>query len=960
MRDDRPIIITGAREHNLKNITVSIPRNALTVVTGLSGSGKSSLAFDTLFAEGQRRYVESLSSYARQFLDTLEKPDFDTIEGLSPTIAIDQKTASHNPRSTVGTITEIYDFLRLLFSRSGIPHCPHHPEQELTAQTPEQILMRVIDDMKAKGLGQKVILYAPLVIDKKGEHKYALRTAKKAKIDRVRIDGTSMTIEEALTLDIDRSKRHSIEAEVLAMGFYSEDRESIKTLEQGLIRSLQLGSGVLIVYYQDDGSERYYSEHYTCGVCGFSLPTIEPRLFSFNSPHGACPVCQGLGTRLEFDRDLILPNPRLTLAEGAIRPWSRITSHSNWYQKALSTFSTRYKVSLDTPVNELGEKLITILLHGDGIDAELPIDDQFEGIVPNLRRRYDETDSDYLRQEIEKYMVERTCPSCHGQRLRAEILGITLGGKNIVDLNAMTTEQAMAFFSEAQTGTRNHIVFDQLAKEVTTRLQFLLDVGLSYLTLDRSASTLAGGEAQRIRLATQLGSQLMGVIYVLDEPSIGLHSKDHERLLNTLFKLRDIGNTVVVVEHDAATMQAADYIIDIGPGAGEQGGHIIAQGTPPEVLADPASITGGYLAGRVAIPLPAERRGPATDWLTVHNAQEFNLQDVTARFPLKRFVCVSGVSGSGKSTLVSDILAKALSAKFHRSKVVPGKHSKITGIEHIDKVIDIDQSPIGRTPRSNPVTYAGIFGPIRDLFAQTPAAQERNFDAGHFSFNLRGGRCEVCKGDGVLKIEMNFLPDVYVTCQECKGKRYNPEALEILYNGKTIADVLAMTIDDAVAFFADDALIHHKLSVLQQVGLGYMRLGQPATTVSGGEAQRIKLATELSRQSTGHTLYILDEPTTGLHFEDIKRLLSVLQALVDKGNSVIVVEHDLDVIKCADYIIDLGPGGGNKGGRIVAEGSPEEVAKNADSFTGAYLVPLLKPAHSPTHSVSKTPVVKTK
>ncbi len=958
MSGNNPIIITGAREHNLKNITVSIPRNSLTVVTGLSGSGKSSLAFDTLFAEGQRRYVESLSSYARQFLDTLEKPDFDTIEGLSPTIAIDQKTASHNPRSTVGTITEIYDFLRLLFSRCGIPHCPHHPDQELAAQTPEQILNRVLDDLKAKGMSQKILLYAPLVSDKKGEHKYALRNAKKAKIDRVRIDGTSMTIEEALDLEIDRSKRHSIEAEVLALGFYSDDRETVKTLEQGIIRSLQLGGGVAIIYNQEDGSERYYSEHYTCPTCGFSLPTIEPRLFSFNSPHGACPICQGLGTRLEFDRDLILPNPRLTLAEGAIRPWSRITSHSNWYQKALALFSERYKVSLDTPVNELGEKLLTILLYGDAeATATLPVEEQFEGIIPNLRRRYDETDSDYLRQEIEKYMVERTCPSCHGQRLRAEILGITLAGKNIVDVNTMTIEQAMAFFSAVQPGTRNQQVFEQLAREVTKRLEFLLDVGLSYLTLDRSASTLAGGEAQRIRLATQLGSQLMGVIYVLDEPSIGLHPRDHERLLKTLFKLRDIGNTVVVVEHDSATMAAADYIIDIGPGAGEQGGHVIARGTPPEVLADPQSITGGYLSGRTTIPLPTKRRGQAQDWMTVHEAEEFNLQKVTARFPLNRLVCVTGVSGSGKSTLVSDILAKALSVKFHRARVVPGKHSKIMGTEHIDKVIDIDQSPIGRTPRSNPVTYAGIFGPIRDLFAQTPAAQERNFDAGHFSFNLRGGRCEVCKGDGVLKIEMNFLPDVYVTCQECKGRRYNPDALEIVYKGKTIADVLEMTIDEAVAFFADEALIHHKLSVLQQVGLGYMRLGQPATTVSGGEAQRIKLATELSRQSTGHTLYILDEPTTGLHFEDIKRLLAVLQALVDKGNSVIVVEHDLDVIKCADWIIDLGPDGGNKGGQIIAEGSPEEVAKNAASYTGQYVAPLLKKTIStPKKEPEPTPV----
>lgn len=951
---NRPIKITGARQHNLKNITVSIPRNSLTVITGLSGSGKSSLAFDTLFAEGQRRYVESLSSYARQFLDTLEKPDFDTIEGLSPTIAIDQKTASHNPRSTVGTITEVYDFMRLLFSRTGTPHCPNHPEQELVAQTPEEILNRILTDLSKQGLPQKITLYAPLINDKRGEHKYALRNAKKNKIDRVRIDGTNMSIDEALTVALDPNKRHSIEAEMLALGVYSDDRETIKALEQGVNNALRLGNGVLSVYNQTTEEETYYSEHYTCPICGFSLPTLEPRLFSFNSPHGACPVCQGLGTRLEFDHDLILPNPRLTIAEGAIRPWSRITSHSNWYQKALAIFSKRYGVSLDTAINALKKDQLEILLYGDKDTTTIAEEDRFEGVIPNLRRRYDETDSDYLRQEIEKYMVERICPSCHGQRLRAEILGITIAGKNIVDINTMNIEQAFEFFS--QNHDNSSPVFEQLSAEITKRLQFLLDVGLSYLTLDRNASTLAGGEAQRIRLATQLGSQLMGVIYVLDEPSIGLHHRDHERLLKTLFNLRDNGNTVVVVEHDAMTMKAADYIIDIGPGAGEQGGHIIAEGTAPEVLANPQSITGGYLTGRTYIKVPGKRRDLASEWLTVYNAEEFNLKQVTVKFPLKRFVCVTGVSGSGKSTLVSDILARALSAKFHRAKVVPGKHEKITGMEFIDKVIDIDQSPIGRTPRSNPVTYTGIFGPIRELFAQTPAAQERNFDAGHFSFNLRGGRCEVCKGDGVLKIEMNFLPDVYVTCSECKGKRYNPEALEILYHGKTIADVLDMTIDEAVAFFAHDSLVHHKLSVLQQVGLGYMRLGQPATTLSGGEAQRIKLATELSRQSTGHTLYILDEPTTGLHFEDIKRLLSVLQALVDKGNSVIVVEHDLDVIKSADWVIDMGPEGGDQGGQLVAEGTPEEVAAIVSSYTGKYLAPLLRPEDS----TSKTkPTIKT-
>lgn len=943
MNENRPITITGARQNNLKNVTVTIPRNSLTVVTGLSGSGKSSLAFETLFAEGQRRYVESLSSYARQFLDTLEKPEFDTIEGLSPTIAIDQKTASNNPRSTVGTITEIYDFLRLLFARCGTPHCPHHPECKLESQSPEQILERIIARVREQGFGQKLMVLAPLVSDKRGEHKYAIRLAKKRQIERVRIDSVSMTVDEAMQTDLDGNVRHSIEAEILAYGVYSDDRETLKTLEQAVKRALTLGSGTLITLNQETGEEIFYSEHYTCPECGFSLPTIEPRLFSFNSPHGACPVCQGLGTRLEFEQSLILPNPRLTLAEGAVRPWSRITSHSNWYQKALTLFSKRFSASVDTPINELKEEQLKGLLYGDPAFSGPDDEEHYEGIIPNLRRRYDETDSDYLRQEIEKYMVERTCPSCHGQRLRAEILGITVDGKNIVDVNTMTVEAALNFFRGEHTIERNLFVFDQLAKEITSRLQFLLDVGLGYLTLDRTASTLAGGEAQRIRLATQLGSQLMGVIYVLDEPSIGLHARDHERLIKTLKSLRDIGNTVVVVEHDALMMHEADHIIDMGPGAGEQGGYVMSAGSPDEVLSDPNSITGAYLSGQKSIEVPKQRRSGTGKAITVHGAAEFNLKGITVDFPLGKLVCVTGVSGSGKSTLVSDILARALSAKFHRAKVVPGKHDKITGLSNIDKVIDIDQSPIGRTPRSNPVTYTGIFGPIRDLFAQTPLAVERDYDAGHFSFNLRGGRCEVCKGDGVLKIEMNFLPDVYVTCQECKGKRYNAEALEVLYNGKNIAEVLDMTIDEAVEFFKEDQLIHHKLSVLQQVGLGYMRLGQPATTVSGGEAQRIKLATELSRQSTGHTLYILDEPTTGLHFEDVKRLLSVLQALVDKGNSVIVVEHDIDVIKSADWLIDIGPEGGDKGGEVVATGTPEDVAKVERSHTGRYLKQVLSP-----------------
>lgn len=943
MNHNKPIKITGAREHNLKNVTVSIPRNSLTVITGLSGSGKSSLAFDTLFAEGQRRYIESLSSYARQFLDILEKPDFDAIEGLSPTIAIDQKSASRNPRSTVGTTTEVYDFFRLLFARCGVPHCPDHSDKELVAQSPQEILARLINDVKAKGLPQRIVLYAPIISDKKGEHRYILNNAKKAKIERVTIDGTPMTLGEAADIALSRNQRHTIEAEILSFGIYGDDRTTLDTLEAAIVRGLKLGSGRLRLAFADTGDSVYYSELYTCPVCGFTLPAIEPRLFSFNSPQGACSVCQGLGTRKEFSISLILPNTHLTLAEGAVRPWSRITSHSNWYNRTLSLLSSKLHIPTDLPVGEFDEATLNLLLYGDGTGKDVD-EDGFEGVIPNLRRRLEETDSDYLRQEIEKYMVEQVCPSCHGQRLRAEILAITVRGHNIVDITSNTIAEAYEFFTAPVTedsGFYNRLVYTQLAKEISKRLSHLVDVGLEYLTLDRTTSTLAGGEAQRIRLATQLGSQLMGVIYVLDEPSIGLHRRDHERLLQSLYNLRDIGNTVVVVEHDERTMKSADYIIDIGPGAGERGGELMAAGTPEAVMASERSLTGQYLNGSVQIEVPATRRPEAQHWLTVHGASEFNLQNVTARFPLQRLVCVTGVSGSGKSTLVNDILANALSAAFHHAKVVAGKHEKITGTSKINKVIAIDQSPIGRTPRSNPVTYVGIFGMIRELFADTADAKERGLDVGHFSFNLRGGRCETCRGDGILKVEMNFLPDVYVTCQECKGRRYNEETLQILYHGKTIAEVLDMTIDEAVSFFVDTPLIHHKLSTLQQVGLGYMRLGQSATTLSGGEAQRIKLATELSRQSTGNTLYILDEPTTGLHFEDTKRLLSVLQALVDKGNSVIVVEHDMDVIKSADWIMDLGPEGGNKGGTIVAEGTPEVVAKTAASHTGRYLAPLL-------------------
>lgn len=940
MNNSKPIRIIGAREHNLKNVTVEIPRNSLTVITGLSGSGKSSLAFDTLFAEGQRRYVESLSSYARQFIDTLEKPDFDMIDGLSPAIAIDQRSASRNPRSTVGTTTEIYDFFRLLFARCGVPHCANHPDQELISQTPQEVLDRLMADLTSRGLPQKIVIYAPLISDKKGEHRYVLTMAKKNNLRTILVDGVKMSVDEALNLEISRGQRHTIEAEILSFGVYANDRETLDVLHQAIVKAFKFGGSRLRLAFQDSDESLYYSELHTCPACGFTLPSIEPRLFSFNSPQGACPFCQGLGTKKEFSVDLILPNLHLTLGEGAVRPWSRITSHSNWYNRTLNILADNYGVSLDMPINELTDAERELLIYGDKAN-KFTGDEHYEGIIPNLQSRLDETDSDYLRAEIEKYMVEKTCPSCKGQRLRAEILGITINGNNIVDITSKTIRQTDEFFKAVKAYPRNEIVFSQLSREIEKRLEHLIEVGVEYLTLDRNTSTLAGGEAQRIRLATQLGSQLMGVIYVLDEPSIGLHRRDHERLLKSLYDLRDIDNTVVVVEHDELTMRSADYIIDVGPGAGEQGGEIIATGTPEEIMANTNSLTGAYLSGRTKIEIPKVRRKEAENFLTVYNASEFNLKDITVQFPLQRFVCVTGVSGSGKSTLVDDILANALSASFNHAKVVPGKHSKITGVSKINKVIAIDQTSIGRTPRSNPVTYAGIFGSIRELFAQTPEAQERGFDVGHFSFNLRGGRCEVCKGDGALKVEMNFLPDVYVTCQECKGKRYNDEILQVLYKGKTIAEVLNLTVEEAVELFSDSPLIHHKLFVLKQVGLGYIRLGQSATTLSGGEAQRIKLATELSRQSTGNTLYILDEPTTGLHFEDIRRLLAVLQALVDKGNSVIVVEHDLDVIKCADWVIDLGPEGGGGGGYLVAEGTPETVAKNPKSYTGQYLAEIL-------------------
>ncbi|MCL5407613.1 MAG: excinuclease ABC subunit UvrA [Patescibacteria group bacterium] len=932
------IVIHGAREHNLKNINLEIPRDKIVVITGLSGSGKSSLAFDTIYAEGQRRYVESLSTYARQFFGNLEKPDFDWIENLSPAISIDQRSASQNPRSTVGTVTEIYDYLRVLFARIGHPHCPTC-NKVLVRITPEEM---VTDISKEFSLSKQILFFAPQVRLQKGEHKYLISQLRDAKITKVRIDGILVDTLEAQLLNLDKSKPHTIEALI------EEVKQDLKTLSPDAFlkiveKALKLGQGNLIVTEGGSGKEKKYSKDFTCPKCQTTLDELHPKIFSFNSPQGACPVCQGLGRRYEVDPDLVLPNPRLTLAEGAIRPWSRITSHINWYNKVISEMAKRHKFSLDTPVGELPRKIRQIVLYGDkAIVGEAG----FEGVIPNLERRYKETDSDYLKSEIEKYMVERICPDCGGKRLRREVLSITIGEKNIVDITSMSIEKLHEYFNlelgKVSLSENEKIIASKIVNSISERLKFLLDVGLGYLTLDRNASTLAGGEAQRIRLATQLGTGLMGVIYVLDEPSIGLHPRDHEKLLKTFDVLKNSGNSVIVVEHDPLTIEKADWVVDIGPGAGDHGGKVVAEGTLKDIMKNPDSLTGQYLSGAKKIEIPKKRRPQTKEELIIKGASEFNLKNIDVRIPLNNFVCLTGVSGSGKSTLILDILANSLSNKLHRAKNEIGKHKAISGIKFLDKVVSVDQSPIGRTPRSNLTTYTNLFTYIRDIFANMPEAQAKKLDASKFSFNLRGGRCETCRGDGVLKIEMHFLPDVYVTCPDCKGKRYNPEILEITFKGKTIADVLEMTVEDALVFFKDFPEICDKLKVLESVGLGYMHLGQPANTLSGGEAQRIKLSAELSRHDTGRTLYILDEPTTGLHFEDIKRLLVVLQALVDKGNTVVVIEHNTDVIKSADWIVDLGPEGGEGGGQIVAEGTPEQVAKIAKSYTGQYLKEVLK------------------
>jgi excinuclease ABC subunit A len=936
------IVVRGARVHNLKNLDIDIPRNKLVVITGLSGSGKSSLAFDTIYAEGQRRYVESLSAYARQFLGLMDKPDVDKIEGLSPAISIDQKSASHNPRSTVGTVTEIYDYLRLLFARVGVPHCA-----VCGKIISGQSVTQMTDQIMGWPAGTKIIILAPVVRDQKGEHKHLLEEIKKSGYQRVRVDGTVMDMSEALNLALDKKKKHTIEAVVDRIALDAEERARVA---DSLETALDLGNDTVVIQ-KNEKEEILLSSNFACPDGHMNLPELNPRNFSFNSPHGACPDCTGLGTRLEVDPELVIPNQKLTLAEGAIRPWSKTTSRLSWYGRVLQALAEEYGFSLNAQVRDLPAKFLEVILYGTG-DKKVSIVDEsgyerhtsFEGVIPNLNRRYKETDSDYMRNEIEQYMRVKTCPTCGGKRLRPEFLSVTINKMSIVDVANMSIDDCAEFSDKLpkELSAKDMKIAHQILKEISSRLQFLRDVGLNYLTLDRSADTLSGGEAQRIRLATQIGSGLTGVLYILDEPSIGLHQRDNDRLLKTLKNLRDLGNTVIVVEHDEDTIAASDWVIDIGPGAGKHGGELVAQGTAAQVAKDKNSLTGKYLSGREEVPVPKTRKKGNGKTIKIVGATEHNLKNIDVEVPLGKFVCLTGVSGSGKSTLLNEILAKSLSTYFYNAKEAAGAHKKILGVENIDKVINIDQSPIGRTPRSNPATYTGVFTYIRDLFAAVPEARMRGYKAGRFSFNVKGGRCEVCGGDGVIKIEMHFLPDVYVTCEECKGKRYNKEALDIHYKGKTISDVLEMTVDEAHIFFRSVPMIARKLETLSLVGLGYMHLGQQANTLSGGEAQRIKLATELARASTGRTLYILDEPTTGLHFDDVRRLLGVLNRLVEKGNTVLVIEHNLDVIKSADWLIDMGPEGGNKGGTVVAAGTPEDVSKVKKSYTGQYLSKMLK------------------
>lgn len=939
----KQIIIKGAKEHNLQNIDLAIPRDEFIVITGLSGSGKSSLAFDTIYAEGQRRYVESLSAYARQFLGQMKKPEMEYIEGLSPAISIDQKTTKENPRSTVGTITEIYDYLRLLFARIGTPHCPKCGK-EISHQTLGQIGDSIIEE----GEGKKIHILAPVVRDKKGQHKDVLDDLRNKGFVRARVDGEVRDLEE--DIDLPKTYRHSIEVVVDRLKI-RKDVDFKRRLVDSLETASEFADGLINVLFSDDGRdyEKKYSEHFACVDCGINFEELTPRMFSFNAPQGACPECNGIGVKMEIDPDLIIPNKNLTLNEGAVTPWAKSNKKENYYHQMLEAVSKHFNFSMDTPFNELTNEQQDIILYG--CDDKIPfsfkrrnksyqVNRQFEGVIPRMERLYIETKSNYSRKYISKFMSDRKCHVCHGKRLRPEVLAVTVGGKSIADVVEMSIKDSYQFFLNLELTDREQFIAKEVLKEIRQRLKFLVDVGLDYLSMARSSGTLSGGEAQRIRLATQIGSGLVGVLYILDEPSIGLHQRDNVKLIETLKRLKNLGNTLIVVEHDEETILSADYVVDIGPGAGEHGGKVVACGTPEEIMESHESVTGQYISRRETIPIPQTRRSGNGESLIIRGARQNNLKNIDVEIPLGKFTCVTGVSGSGKSSLINEILYKGLSGKLNNKFTFAGDYDKIEGVSNIDKIIAIDQKPIGRTPRSNPATYTGVFTDIRNLFAETPEAKARGYKPGRFSFNVKGGRCEACSGDGIVQIEMHFLADVFVPCEVCGGKRYNEETLDIRYKGKNIYEVLEMTVEEALDFFEHIPKIHKKLKTLLDVGLGYMKIGQPATTLSGGEAQRIKLAKELSRSNTGNTLYILDEPTTGLHFADIKRLLSVLARLTDAGNSVVVIEHNLDVIKTADYIIDLGPEGGDGGGKVIATGTPEEIAKSG-TYTGEFLQKIL-------------------
>jgi len=935
------IKIKGAREHNLRNIDITIPRDKFVVITGISGSGKSSLAFDTIYAEGQRRYVESLSAYARQFLGQMKKPEVDYIEGLSPAISIDQKTTRVNPRSTVGTVTEIYDYLRLLFARVGTPHC-YKCGKEISQQTAGQIVDNILHEEE----DTKIQVLGPVVKDRKGEHQKVFDDLRRKGFVRVRVDGEVSSLDDEFELD--KNRKHTIEVVVDRLVIrYDEDFK--RRLADSVETALELGEGLMIVVY-GDGHEKKFSEDFACPDCGINFEEISPRMFSFNSPHGACPECNGLGSKLEIDTDLVVPDRSLSLNEGAILPWSKSKNDDNYYFQMLRAVADHYGFSMDTAFQDLPEEYQHIILYGSSDRIEFnfvrknrhhKVKRRFEGVVSRMERLFLDTKSNYMRSYIGQFMSDRKCPACKGTRLRPESRSVTVSGKTISEVVEMPIKASKKFFEEVELTEMELFIAKEVLKEIRERLKFLVDVGLGYITLERSSGTLSGGEAQRIRLATQIGSGLVGVLYILDEPSIGLHQRDNARLIKTLERLRDLGNTLIVVEHDEETIMSADHIVDIGPGAGEHGGIVIAEGTPEEIMENPNSITGNYISRREMIEIPEERSKPNGKYITIKGARENNLQNIDVTFPLGVFTCITGVSGSGKSTLINEVLYKGLYGKINKKHMNPGKHDSIEGIENVDKIIIIDQSPIGRTPRSNPATYTGVFTYIREIFAETPESKKRGYKPGRFSFNVKGGRCEACSGDGIIQIEMHFLADVYVPCEVCKGKRYNRETLDVRYKGKNISEVLDMTVEEAVKFFENIPRIHKKLKTLDDVGLGYIKLGQPATTLSGGEAQRVKLAKELSKQSTGKTLYILDEPTTGLHFADIKKLLHVLGRLRDSGNTVVVIEHNLDVIKTADHIIDLGPEGGDEGGLVVAEGTPEEIAQS-NTYTGAFLKDVLE------------------